>query len=230
MAKVIFRGARVRFADVREGKAGVYTRIYITAVFSDVVRRAMGWGVNEDGVLTPMIVNSGKLGGEIHATHIILTPNGKELRKHELQLDVEVVDDFQYFRVTDSDSESISEEVRFTVHTAVSGAAGLLENYMRKIGTSDKSVGQLRIAYEEQMELGEPPADDAEEGGTCVDCNNGIALVDGDPTMHVSGQPCAAYEGDGEGGPALASVAQMGSGHRKRGRGQIVEATAEPVN
>jgi hypothetical protein len=222
MSKLICRGCRVRYADVRESKAGVYTRLYLTADFSDTVREQMGW--EPPGVL------SGKLDGELNATHFILTPNQKELRQHELQLDAVSVDDFQYFQVKDAENETTSEEMRFVIHTAVDGASALVENYMRRVGTSDKSIGQLRINYEvqEAIPLEDAPTAQAKLEGAeaeqpldtgCIACNNEIPLVDGDPSMHDSGQLCAAYSG-GTGGPALSTAREAAGGtHQKRKRG-----------
>lgn len=222
MSKLICRGCRVRYADVRESKAGVYTRLYLTADFSDTVREQMGW--EPPGVL------SGKLDGELNATHFILTPNQKELRQHELQLDAVSVDDFQYFQVKDAENETTSEEMRFVIHTAVDGASALVENYMRRVGTSDKSIGQLRINYEvqEAIPLEDAPTAQAKLEGAeaeqpldtgCIACNNEIPLVDGDPSMHASGQLCAAYSG-GTGGPALSTAREAAGGtHQKRKRG-----------
>jgi hypothetical protein len=209
----------------------------MTADFSAPIREAMGWGDPPEGY------TSGKLDGELNATRMLLTPNQKELRQHELPLDLVKVDDFQYFSVKDSDNGSISEELRFVCHSATEGASGLVENYMRRIGTSDKSIGQLRINYEEQeqMELAESaPAGeftqaelDAATGPNCVDCANGVPMLDGDPTMHASGQPCSAYEGD-TGGPALAPAALMGGSHqrgkKRGGRGQVIDVVPDQVN
>jgi hypothetical protein len=225
--RLIFRGARVRYFDGRDSKAGFFTRIYMTADFSDVVREAMGWGPPAEGF------SQGKLDGELNATNMVLTPNQKPLRQHELQLAVVKVDDFQFFRVKNSDDETTSEEVRFVLHSAVDGAAGLLENYMRRIGTSDDSVGQLRIAYEVQDEL--PLTSGSQDGldgaaveqpvdGPCVDCNNGVPPAAGDPTMHASNQPCVAYEGRTGDGPPLASAREVAGGTHRKGRkrnGQI---------
>jgi hypothetical protein len=108
----------------------------------------------------------------------------------------------QYFQVKDAENETTSEEMRFVIHTAVDGASALIENYMRRVGTAEQP-----------------------EDGPCVDCNTGVPFMDGDPSMHASGQMCVAYEG-GTGGPALASAALMGGSHqrkRKAGSGQIVD-------
>jgi hypothetical protein len=224
MSKLILRGCRIRYADVRESKAGVFTRIYMTADFSDVAREQMGWGEPGDGF------NSAKLDGELNTTHVILTPNPKELRQHELQLDVTNVDAFEFVRVTNSENETVSAELRFVCHSPVDGASALVENYMRRVGTSDKSIGQLRINYEvqEAIPLEDAPAAQAKLEGAeaeqpldtgCIACNNEIPLVDGDPSMHASGQLCAAYSG-GTGGPALSTAREAAGGtHQKRKRG-----------
>lgn len=78
---------------------------------------------------------------------------------------------------------------------------------------------------------GEEERADGEEGTDtgCISCNNSIPLVDGDPTKHVTGQPCTvAVESDG---PSLAPAAVMGGTHQRgKKRNQVVDVKAEQVN
>jgi hypothetical protein len=239
MSKLILRGCRVRYFDGRDSKAGFFTRIYMTADFSDVAREQMGWGEPGEGF------NSAKLDGELNTTHIVLTPNPRDLRQHELQLDVTKVDAFEFVRVTNAENETVSAELRFVCHSPVDGASALVENYMRRVGTSDKSIGQLRINYEVQEvlpieESGQPALEGAEveqpEDTGCIECANKVPLEKGDPSMHASGQPCVAYDGVKSSGPILAPASQMGGtpGRKPRGgrgtAGPVVNITAQPVN
>lgn len=211
MQKLIFRGALIRYVDLRQDdEAGLFRRIHFTADLSDTVCEAMEWGEPSEGL------TQGKLLGELTATHLILTPNSKQLRQHELQLDVNEVSDFQFFRVKGDDGESTRTELRFIARSVSKGAGALLENYMELIG---KGMGQLRIAYEKQEKLpleGEAPADKP----ACVLCANGVPLAAGDDSTHENGRPCEAYEG--QKGPALASAREAAGGTHQRGRrGQV---------
>jgi len=210
--KILFRGARLKYFVGRDTEAGFVARIHVTADFTDPVREAMSWGEPADGF------SSGKLDGELNATHFILTPNQRELKQHELQLDVVKVDDFQFFRVK-SEGGGDTEEVRFVIHSAVEGAAGLVEQYIRRIGTSEKSGGQLRVNYEVQGEL---PL----EGGGCEDCANNVPLQAGDDEVHASGRRCLKKLAENvtktEGAPLASAREAAGGTHQKRARGPAV--------
>ena len=226
MSKLIFRGASVRYSDTRMDESGVFSRIYMTAAFSDPVREEMGWGAPPEGF------TSAKLEGRLNATHIILTPNSKELRQHELQIDVNEISDFQFARVKNEGSESTSTEVRFVVRTAVDGAAALIEQYLRKIG---KSEGQLRVNYEKQEELpgmeakaGAREEDGADDAPNCVDCENSIGFMPGDYSTHLSGQKCDRYVAPEEtesAGPSLSPAVLVGGTHQKGTRGRRTPST-----
>ena len=230
MSKLLFRAARIRQADLREGKDGVFLKIGLTAAFTDVIREQMGW--DHPGVV------SGKLKGDLTATHFVLVPNDKELVQHTLELTANRIYDFKYTQI-EEDGEVVGEDLNFAVDTNVEGASTYVETYMRRIGTSERSIGQLRVAYEEQLLLGcntaaQPSLDGAEveqpEDKGCIECNNSIPFMDGDPSMHASGQPCAAYEG-GPAGPVLAPASLMGGTHqRKRGRPKTTDATGGTIN
>ncbi len=213
MQKLILRGAFIRYVDLRQDdEAGLFRRIHFTADLSDTVCEAMEWGEPSEGL------TQGKLLGELTATHLILTPNSKQLRQHELQLDVKDVSDFQFFRVKEEDGETTRTELRFVARSLQKGAGALLENYMELIG---KGQGQLRVAYEKQEKL---PLDGeaAVEKPNCVLCANGVPLMDGDESMHENSRPCEAYEGRKDGG-TLARAGEMGGTHQ-RGRRRGPEA------
>ena len=144
MPKLIFRGAFIRFVDLRyDDKSKVaYTKLNFTAAFSDPIREAMEWGEPPAGF------NSAKLDGTLTATNLILTPNGKELKQHEIQIDCKEISGFEFVSVKEGDSTR--QELRFQIVTAVDGAEAIIGAYIRAIG---KGEGQLRIGYEQQAEM-----------------------------------------------------------------------------
>lgn len=144
MPKLIMRGCFVRYADIRrDDESGMFTRIHFTCTLSDVIRTAMEWGEPGEGF------KQGKLDGALIATQLVLTPNSKELKDHELQLDVNDMGNFEFFRVkTGEDSTEL--QLRFIVRSQVQGSGAMVEEYLRLIG---KEPGQLRINYDEQAEL-----------------------------------------------------------------------------
>ncbi len=149
MPKLIFRAALVRFTDLRyEEKARAkYVKINFTAAFSEPVRNAMEWGEPPAGFA------SAKLDGDINASHFILTPDGKELRQHELQMDCSSISNFEVHRVKVGE-DSHENELRFQLTTSAPAAAARVEAYIEAIG---KGTAQLRVDYEQQseMDLGE---------------------------------------------------------------------------
>ncbi len=145
MPSILFRGAFLRHAVLQDDEeAGAFRRIHFTADFSDPVRQHMGWDDLPDGL------TSGKLSGELNGTHLVLTPNGKDLKRHELQISCSQVNDFQVFRVKNDDGETTRTELRFIVRSNQPGAMALIEAYKEAIG---RGVGVLKIAHEKQEDL-----------------------------------------------------------------------------
>jgi len=161
MSQLTFRGAFLRFADLRHKKeAGVFARLHFTADLTKPVMEAMEWAE------IPDCMNSAKLCGLLTARNLVLTPNQKELRKSEIQLDCNEVGDFQLFRVQDKDDkDSTRTELRFVARVVARGAIAVCEEYLRTVGTSQ---GALKIAYEDQGELAieEKPAGKTKTNGT----------------------------------------------------------------
>jgi hypothetical protein len=145
MPKLIFRAALIRFVDLRydEKSKAKYVKINFTASFSEPVREAMEWGEPPAGFA------SAKLDGDLTASHIILTPDGKELSQHELQMDISGASGFEVHRVKVGE-DSHENELRFQVVTSAPGAAARLEAYLEVIG---KGTAQLRVNYEQQQPL-----------------------------------------------------------------------------
>ena len=151
MPKLIFRGAYLRFVDLRydDKSKTTYTKLNFTSAFSEPVREAMEWGGPPAGFA------SAKLDGEMTATHLILTPNGA-LKQHEMQLDAQSIGGFELHRV--KEGEGTANELRFQIVTSVDGASALAEQYIRAMG---KGEAQLRVNYEQQTEM--PLEADAQE-------------------------------------------------------------------
>ena len=152
MPKLIFRGAFIRFVDLRydDKSKQKYVKLNFTAAFSDPVREALEWGE------PPVGFDSAKLDGDLTASHFILTPDGKELRQHELQLDSTAISNFEFARVKVGE-DSFENQLRFQIVTSAVGATGQVEAYIEAIG---KSTAQLRVNYEQQAEM---PLEDKQE-------------------------------------------------------------------
>ncbi len=153
MPSTLFRGAFVRYADLRcDDEAGKFIRLHLTADWTDTVRAHMGW---QD---VPKRVSRATLSGALAAMHMVLTPNGKELSKHELQLDITEAVDFVLVRQKDEEGEPKGEELRFMVRTNQAGAGAMIENYIERIG---RGAGLLKITHEKQTDLDFTGGDDA---------------------------------------------------------------------
>lgn len=152
MPKAILRGAFVRFIDVRydESSKMLYTKINMTADFSDTVRELMEWGE------LPAGYGSANLDGEFHVTHFVLTPNGRQLKDNEIQIDARELGSFTFHRVK-AGEDSTTQELRFQMVTTDPNAPALVAAYLSVIG---KSPAQLRVNYEQQADL---PLGEAEE-------------------------------------------------------------------
>jgi len=88
-----------------------------------------------------------------------MIPNSEwqELRVHETSSwTLPRLTPSEFVRVTDSANETVTSELRFVCHSPVDGRPALVENYMRKIGTSDKSIrpASHQLRQQAQMELG----------------------------------------------------------------------------
>lgn len=142
MPRITFRGAVLRYCDLRHEEGGKFVRLHMTADYTDVVRKEMEW----DEV--PESVTQAKLTGKLAASQMVLTPNGRELARHEIQIACNEVSDFTFVRVTED--ESSREELRFIVRSNQPGAAAMVEGYIENIG---KGAGQLRVGYEVQSNL-----------------------------------------------------------------------------
>lgn len=203
MPKLILRGTQVRFVDLRydDKSKMVYCKINFTAAFSEPVREKMEWGEPPAGFA------SAKLDGEFTAKNFILTPNGREMKAQEIQVQAKEIGNFELHRVKNDDGESTSNELRFQIVTPDPEAAAKLAQYLSVVG---KGEAQLRVDYEAQSDLEmEAEAEEEKQG----------ALISEEQAADT------AEESDGSAPIAAASV--MGGTHQKKGRDK---KRAEPIN
>ena len=145
-----FRGAYIRYADLRINEAGVFCRLHFTSELTEPVMEAMEWSEPPDCITTA------KLSGVLSAQHIDLTPNQKQLKDHAISMDASEVGDFTVVRLTENDSTRL--ELRFTARVTQVGAIQWCEDYLRTVG---QDSGALKVSYVVQEELpldGEPRA------------------------------------------------------------------------
>jgi hypothetical protein len=140
---IIFRGCFIRHADIRQGKDGgdVFTRIHLSAEFSEPVREKMEWEDPGDSI------TSARLTGELLAQNFILTPGDKMLQQHELQIAISDASDFQVVMLKDDEGEPAGRQLRFIVRSPGDGVEALVGKYIRRVGRHE---GQLKISYEPQ--------------------------------------------------------------------------------
>lgn len=144
MPNVTFRGAEIRYLDLRKDEAGVFARMHMTADFSKPVQEAMGW---KD---VPESIPSGKLSGALAATHMILTPNDKSLTKYEMQFDVSEVKDFSFTSETDDDGRITGRKIRFVVVSPSVGIEAHVGNWLRAVGGVSAAC---KVGYAKQETL-----------------------------------------------------------------------------
>ncbi len=215
MPKMLFRGAYIRFADLRYDEDGAHShvRLDMTADFSEPIAREMQWNPMsfvedlpaevQQLIATHMKTHGGptkwlelagltqaKLKGRIAATTIELIPNG-ELKQHSISLEANEVRAFNVVRLLTKDGNTKSLELRFQVAISQRGAAGVIENYLDTVGMG---VAQLKVGYEKQEAL---------------DLDKSDAVVDEDQRM-ISAEQAADTASDDE--PELDDPAQPTAG------------------
>lgn len=156
MPSILFRGARIRYADLRTEEAGAYARLHLQADLSGPVMEAMGWGEIPEGV------TSAKLSGKLSGHYLVLTPNDKSLRQHEVQLECGDVSGFAVVPEKDDQGEVNGYRLNFIARTNQVGAIALVEQYLRVCGECD-ATAKVKFEKQEQLELGEADADDTSD-------------------------------------------------------------------
>lgn len=226
--QITFRGCLIRHFDFRRKEKVCFVRIHLTADYSTPVREKMDWSE------MPVSITSAKLSGELNGTHFVLTPANKEMRQHELQLDINSADGFEFISSQPKEEGgSRNTKLNFIVHTSKLGAETQVAGYMRAMADSE---GALKISYtkQEAMDLqaskddgpstgseeappisaapseDDEPTDEPDEDDTlCVSCENAIPAFNG---VHENGVRCKQANA-----APLASVIQMG-GRKKKDR------------
>ncbi len=141
MPKMIFRGASIRYVDIRQTEAGVFSRIHMRADWSEPVREEFGWPEIDDTLRSPV-----KLRGELIGSHMVLTPNGP-IKNSEIQIEVKDVTDFSLVKKSGGEDGIEECSLNFIVRSAQEGAAGVVEAYLRVAGQAE---AQLQISYQAQ--------------------------------------------------------------------------------
>ena len=181
---VTFRGAKIRYFDGRRKEGNCFVRIHMTAEVTQPVLEAMNW--TDPGPSA----SETKMSGQLVGTHIILTPNDKKLRGHELSLDVNGITSFKLVRTEEDDK--VKRELRFVVRSPVLGGVSLVENYVNQVGDCE---GAMKVTYskQEDLPLGAETGEGASTGEVdngCVSCANDIEFVDDKKRKHVNGVKC----------------------------------------
>jgi hypothetical protein len=167
MPTLNLRGAYVRYLDVRPREGVVLSRLHMTADFSDTVCGEMGW--NHE--LRNDIKDSAGLEGLIGAGQMVLTPNSRDLKPHEMQFAFQECRDFKLHVTTDEDGEANGAEVRFVLTSGAPQAAELTAAWFATMGTGEP-VANLRLRYAEQ---------------TTIDAETMQAAKDAEPTEGAQG-------------------------------------------
>jgi hypothetical protein len=156
MPNILFRGARIRYADLRTEEAGVYARLHLQSDLSGPVQEAMGWGEIPEGV------SSAKLTGKLSGHHLVLTPNDKALRQHEIQMACGDISDFALVPEKNEDGEVDGFRLNLIARTNEVGAIAKVEAYQRVCGGCDAA---LKVSYQSQaqLELGEAAEESDED-------------------------------------------------------------------
>jgi hypothetical protein len=218
---IIFRGTHIRYFDGRQEEGGAFVRIHLTSEFSTNVMAEMDW--TDPGVS----VTEAKLDGELHGTHLILTPGDKQLAMNEIQFDVRSAEDFKV--VTVAEKESKRRELRFVVRTSAPGVAALVDNYIRRVGDHQ---GALKVSYvkQEQLPLHEVKTEKPKkEKSGCRQCDAGIPFQDRDDSKHVNGEACKLWEQPANPGPPTEKVAPHDAAPASNPGGKGEVATYTPT-
>ncbi len=169
MPKITFRGAYIRYADLRyREEAGAFVRLQLTSDFTDEVKEKMDW------TDVPKHIESCKLEGALRAKFLVLEPNEKELRKFPLQIELNEASDFQLAPIRNDEGEIMRHQLRFQASTTQKGAIAAIEAYIERMGTH---VGKLVLDYIKQEELDLHPSekDKAEEDPEQIPLSESIA-------------------------------------------------------
>lgn len=145
MSSILFRGAVIRYADLRpETEGGIFCRLHLQADLSQPVSESMGWES------IPDCCSTAKLTGKLTGRNLVLTPADKELRFHEIQMECTDVSDFQAVPEKDDEGNVTGHRLNFIARSVEVGAIAKVEQYRRVVGSA---MAALAITYEEQSKL-----------------------------------------------------------------------------
>lgn len=145
MSSILFRGAVIRYADLRfETEGGIFARLHMQTDLSQPVSESMGWES------IPECCSTAKLTGKLTGRNLVLTPTDKELRFHEIRMECTDVSDFAAVPEKDDDGEITGHRLSFICRSVEIGAIAKVEQYRRVVGSA---MATLAITYEEQTKL-----------------------------------------------------------------------------
>jgi hypothetical protein len=220
---MIFRGVHIDDWSGKHDDAGQKFELFMGADFSDKVREAMGWTIDEElaslfpklrdketsafdraTMLLPANIKTIGLDGSLAAKSLDLIPNGKELERHKITLSCTEINSFSLHR-TKQPNGSYEWELRFRAIVVQTGAAKVIEGYIEAVGSKP---AQMPVGYEKQDSLG---LDDGKEDAQ---------------QQLISREQAAdtAAAGDEQKGPTLASAREAGAS-----RGRVKDRKLEPV-
>ena len=145
MATMTLRGVVIRYADLRfEREGAVFCRLHLQADLSGPVLAEMDWDAIPDGITTA------KLTGKLTARTLTLTPSGKDLERHRIEIECSDVADFAVVPEKGEDGEVSSHRLNCIARSQEIGAISKVEQYRRLIGDGPATA---HLAYEKQAGL-----------------------------------------------------------------------------
>ena len=145
MSSILFRGAVIRYADLRpETEGDIFCRLHLQTDLSQPVSDSMKWKE------IPDCCSTAKLTGKLTGRNLVLTPTDKELRNHEIQMECTDVSDFAAVPEKDDEGNVTGHRLNFIARSVEVGAIAKVEQYRRVVGSA---MAALAITYEEQSKL-----------------------------------------------------------------------------
>jgi hypothetical protein len=192
---IVFRNCGFRQAALtlvnKEG-ASPCSRIHVRCDLSTPVMEEMGWSIGEGQV-------GGDLVGQLNCSHAIWTPNQKQLRANELQIEIAEAGDFKFVAVKNKDGEITGHELTMTLRSNQADTPALIAMFIAACG-SERSA--LKLSYTKEPKQQTLPGTDE-------------PIEDAQQSLDEE-----FADADQPGSPALASAMEM-SEHRKRRKRKV---------
>lgn len=204
MPQILFRGTTLRYIDLRRDEGGSFTRLHLTADYSEPVQEAMGWEPIPESVTTC------KLSGKINAVSMVLTPTDKALQRNEIQMEASEVGDFTLAPTKDDEGSITGHELRFVLRTNESAAWAALGQYFVTIG---QGTAALKVTFAEQGTL-----DGEDRQGNLVEMPDATA----DDEDEEEGLPVSVE-------PPLASAVQVAGSTDKLRKARRDRQSRQPI-